>query len=337
MDIDFLGLKPHGLHKELVAELVRKADDLGLKGGTVPGPDALDDAGVHGGPIQIFQHDALCLLRGPGEVAHGLVLRCFPGGVGEGHRQPVTLLELHHVKVHAAGVDPGRRSGFEPPQRQSQVVQGVRQTEAGVHAVGAGVLHAFAHDGAAGEVGAGGQNHGPDGKDRPGGEHHGADCAVFRADLHHFPLADGEMLLAFQGVFHIGLVFPPVRLGPEAPNGGAFALVQKAVLDAAGVGGLCHLAAQSVQLPHQVALAGATDSGVAGHVAHGIQVDGKDDGLHPQPGGGQRRLNACVSGADDGDIKLSGVECFHGKPRLSSVERGRFSPVPASPWPPPAG
>ena len=63
---------------------------------------------------------------------------------------------------------------------------------------------------------------------------------------------------------------------------------------------------QRVQFPDQMALAGAADGGVAGHVAHGVQIDGKDDGLQPQAGGGQRRLDAGVSGADDGNIKLSG-------------------------------
>ena len=130
------------------------------------------------------------------------------------------------------------------------------------------------------------------------------------------------MVLLLQGVLHVLLITPPVRLGPEGPDGGALALVQKPVLDAARVGGLRHLAPQGVQLPDQVALAGAADSRVAGHVAHRIQVDGKDDGLHPQPGGGQRRLDPGVARADHGDIKLSGEEFGHKVEILSSVCMG---------------
>ena len=78
------------------------------------------------------------------------------------------------------------------------------------------------------------------------------------------------MLLPLQGVFHVRLIAPPVRLGTEGPDGGSLALVQQAVLDAARVGGPGHLAPQGVQLPDQMAFAGAADSGVAGHIAHGV-------------------------------------------------------------------
>ena len=133
------------------------------------------------------------------------------------------------------------------------------------------------------------------------------------------------MLLPLQGVLHVFLVPPPVRLGPEGPDRRPLALVQEPVLDAARVGGLCHLAPQGVQLPDQMALAGAADGGVAGHVARRVQVDGEHDGLHPQPGGGQGSLNARVAGADDGDIKLSGVEFGHGKTSENIQDQARCS------------
>ena len=65
-----------------------------------------------------------------------------------------------------------------------------------------------------------------------------------------------------------------------------------------------HFAAQGIQLPDQVALAGAADGGVAGHIAHGIQVDGKENGLEAQPGGGQGGLNAGVARSDDGHVAI---------------------------------
>ena len=65
-------------------------------------------------------------------------------------------LELHLVKVHGAGINPGWGAGLEPPQGQTQFFQGVRQPGGGVHPVGAGVLHPLAHNGAAGEVSPGG-------------------------------------------------------------------------------------------------------------------------------------------------------------------------------------
>ena len=311
LDVQFLGVQTHGLHEQLVAELIREADDLRLKTGAVPGADALDQAGVHGGPVQIFLDDALRLLGGPGEPAYRLVIGRVLRGIGEGHRNLVPRLDLHLVKVHRPGVDPGGRTGLEPPQGQVQLQQRVRQRTGGVHPVRAGILHTGADDGAALEIGAGGQNGGLHIVHRAGGKDHLADGAAVRPNLHHLALTHCQVGLAFQGALHPLLVLPAVRLGPEGPDGRAFPEVQQPVLDAAFVGGFGHFAPQGVQLPDQVALAGAADGGVAGHVAHSVQIDGKDDGLQPQAGGGQSRLDAGMSGADDGNIKLSRRKGFH--------------------------
>ena len=181
-----------------------------------------------------------------------------------------------------------------------------------MHAVRAGILHALAHNGPAGKIGARGQNHRPDVKYRAGGEHHLADGTVLCPDFNDLALPDGQVILPLQGVLHVLLVAPPVRLGPQAPDGGPLAPVQKPVLDAAGVGGPGHFAAQGIQLPHQVALAGAADGGIAGHVAHRVQIDGKDNGLQPQPGSCQGRLDPGVTGTHYRDVKLSSVKFGHG-------------------------
>ena len=180
-----------------------------------------------------------------------------------------------------------------------------------MQSIGTGILHAVTDDGTALQIGAGGQNGGPYIVHRAGGKDHLADGAAVRPNLHHLALPHRQVGLAFQGALHPLLVLPAVRLGPEGPDGRAFPEVQQPVLDAAFVGGFGHFAPQGVQLPDQVALAGAADGGVAGHVAHGVQIDGKDDGFQPQASGGQSRLNAGVSGADDGNIKLSGRKSFH--------------------------
>ena len=115
-------------------------------------------------------------------------------------------------------------------------------------------------------------------------------------------------------MLHDLLILPPVRLGPEGVDRGALAPVQHPVLDAGLVRGPAHLAPQGVQLPDQVALAGAADGGVAGHVAHGVQIDGKAHRVQPQPGGGQGRLDARVARADDGDITVSRLIVHIGSP-----------------------
>mgnify|MGYP000140419512 CR=1 FL=1 len=73
------------------------------------------------------------------------------------------------------------------------------------------------------------------------------------------------------------------------------------------VGGLGHLPAQGVQFPDQVALAGAPDGRVAGHVAHRVQVDGEAQGGQPQPGAGQGGLNSRVAGAHHDHLVGAGL------------------------------
>ena len=121
------------------------------------------------------------------------------------------------------------------------------------------------------------------------------------------PLLDPQVFLPLQRLFHDLLIAAAVGLGPKGPDGGAFALVQRPVLDAGFIGGLGHLTAQGVDLPDQMALAGAADGGVAGHIAHCVQVDGEAEGAKAQAGGGQSGLNAGMACAYHGHIKYTSV------------------------------
>ena len=139
---------------------------------------------------------------------------------------------------------------------------------------------------------------GPDAVHRPGVGDHGGHCTLpVGADVHHLRLLHPQVLLQLQGVLHHLLVFPPVCLSPQGPHGGTLAPVQHPILDAGPVRRPGHLAAQCVQLPDQVALAGAADGGV--------------DGLHAHPGRRQGSLDARVSRADDGHIIVAAVKLSH--------------------------
>ena len=108
-------------------------------------------------------------------------------------------------------------------------------------------------------------------------------------------------------MLHHGLILPPVGLRAQRVHGWPFAAVEHPVLDAGLIGRARHLAAERIELAHEVALARTADGGVAGHVADGVHIDGKADGVQSQPRGGQRGLNARVARADDGDVTASGV------------------------------
>ncbi len=162
LNIQFLRVQTHRLDEELMPGLVGKADDLRLDGRAVPGADAGDGAVVQRGAIQIVPDDGVGAVVGVGQIAHRPVFRGGLRGKGKGNRVGVSGLHFHLGKVHAPAVHPGRRTRLEAAQVQTQRLQAVRQRQRGGHAVGAGIPGHVAHDGAAPEIGAGGDDHCPD-------------------------------------------------------------------------------------------------------------------------------------------------------------------------------
>ena len=305
LDIHFLSIQAAGLDKELVAGFLRETDNLGFDAGAVPGTHTGNGAVVHGAPVQVFPDDPVGFLVGVGQVANrGIVDGSFRAE-GEGLHPGISRLQLHFGKINAAPVDPGRGAGFEPAQGKTQGAQTVGKTDAGVHPVRAGGEHVGADDHRGVQIGAGGKNHGFGGVFPAQVGAQAGNGTVFRENFHNLGLFQLQTGLLFQGVLHILLVAPPVRLGPQGVNGRALAPVQHPVLDAAVVRGHAHFPAQGIQLPDQVALSGAADGGVAGHIAHGVQIDGKENGMQSQPGAGQSGFNTGVARADDGNLTFA--------------------------------
>ena len=276
------------------------------------GPHPFDHAGKKRRAVQVGADDGVGGRIGVGQIAHRLVFRRRGRLEGEGHGLRVPRLELHFGIIHAPGVDSGRRAGFKAAQAHPQRPQAVRQGQRGREAVRAGGARHVPHDGAPAQIGARGHHHGAHPVYRPVAGAHGAHRAVLGVDVGDLRLLEAQVFLPLQGVLHDLLIPPAVGLGPQGPHRRALAPVERAVLDAGRVGGPGHLAAQGVQLPHQVALAGAADGGIAGHVAHRVQIDGKDNGLQPQPGSCQGRLDPGVTGTHYRDVKLSSVKFGHG-------------------------
>ena len=137
------------------------------------------------------------------------------------------------------------------------------------------------------------------------------DGAVFNADLNDLGLLHGEAFLHFKSVLHELLVETPVRLRAQRIDRRALPAVQEPVLDAGAVCDLRHLAAERVELADEVALARAADGGVAGHIAHRVEVYGEANGRYAEPRGGERRLDPGVSRADHCDIKFSREKFGH--------------------------
>ena len=327
LHIQLLRIQTHRLDEQLVPGLAREPHHLRLDGRAVPGADALDDAGVDGASVQILPDDPVRLPVGVGQIAHRPVFRRALRLKAEGQGRGVPLLYLHFAEIHAAPVDTRRRAGLEPAQGQSQRPQAVRQRVGRVQPVGAGGLDALAHDGLPRQIGAGTQDHGSDLQHRAGAQHHGGHMAILAADLRDLRLPQRQVGLQLQRVLHDLLVFSAVGLCPQRPDGGALAPVQHPVLDARLVRRPRHLAAQRVQLPHQMPLARAADGRVAGHVAHRVQADRQAYRLHAHPRRRQRRLDARVTGADHRHVIASAVKFSHIRAHLACINTLLY-PVP---------
>ena len=92
-----------------------------------------------------------------------------------------------------------------------------------------------------------------------------------------------------------------VDLAAWSPNGGALGPVQQSELDARGVRQTAHDPVHGVDLTHEMPLAQAADSGVAGHFADGLQLLGQKQGSGPRARRGGGGFTAGVAAADDDD------------------------------------
>ena len=118
------------------------------------------------------------------------------------------------------------------------------------------------------------------------------------------------MLLPLEQLLHMLLIAPPVGLRAQRVDGGTLAEIQHPILDAAGVRRLSHLAAERVQLPHEMTLARPADCGIAWHIPHGVEIDREHGCAQPQPCTGKARLDPGMSRADHRNIIVSRIK-FH--------------------------
>ena len=244
---------------------------------------------------------------GVGEVADGLVFDRLHGGKRERLDLLVARLQLHVREVDRARVHARRCAGLEAAHPQPQRLTAFGQRARGRQPVGAGIAQHVTHDRAPAQIRARGEHCRAAAVDGAVCRHDGADMPVLRLDGDDLCLLDAQVRLQLERVLHHGLIFAPVGLRAQRVHRRTFAAVEHPVLDAGLIGRTRHLAAERVELAHKMSLARAADGGVAGHIADGIHIDGKADGVQPQPGGGQRGLNARVPRTDDGDVTASGV------------------------------
>ena len=87
-------------------------------------------------------------------------------------------------------------------------------------------------------------------------------------------------------------------------HGGPLAAVEHAELDAGGVDGPAHGAAEGVDFADDLPLAHAADGRIAAHQGDGVEVAGQQRGLRAHARSGQRRLHAGVAAADHQNVEI---------------------------------
>ena len=108
-------------------------------------------------------------------------------------------------------------------------------------------------------------------------------------------------------MLHVVAVSTAVNLRAQGVHGRTFAEIEDTALQRVAVSRFAHLAAEGVNLPHEMAFGRAADRGIARHIADPVKVDCKN---RSEPSRSERRFNAGVTGADDSDIVVF-CKIFH--------------------------
>jgi hypothetical protein len=168
--------------------------------------------------------------------------------------------------VDRATVEPRRRPGLEPPQREAQRAQVLAQLERRRLAdptarapLGPGVQHPA-------QESPGGHDHRVAGDPRTIDQDHpaGATCPFSHVDTRHHALHDGDHRVSRERGAGVRAVAGLVDLDPGRAHRRALAAVQDPAVDRAGVGGAAHEAAERLDLLDEVPLRYPADARVAG-------------------------------------------------------------------------
>ena len=220
----------------------------------------------------------------------------------------VARLLLAAGEVDAAAVNARRRTGFEPPLWQLQLLEPCTQAARSRVSRSARAVMVQAHMDLAVQKSPGGQHHGFGAEGDADLRHRAHDPVAFQQQIIDRLLKQAQVGLVFQHAPDRGLVQNPIGLGAGGAHGRAFAGIENTKLDAGLVGGQSHRAAQGVHLFDQMAFANAANRWIATHLPQGLDVVGQQQGLASHARRRQRRLRAGMAAADNDDVKVFRVQ-----------------------------
>ncbi len=275
-----------------MAFALRELDHLVLEGGAVARADAGDGAGVEGREVKVFADHPLRLRPGVAEVTDHPVAYPPPGEEGEGLGRLVAGLGKEAAPVDGVSVQAHGGARLEAGHLQAQGFEAFGQFARRGLVGPAGRIGGGADENAAAQEGARGYDH------RVGRDlvilqqAHAAAAAIRFQQGGDDALAEPQAGRGLEQALHVQVVERFVVLAARGAYGRPLGAVEELEVDAGGVGGAGHDPAQGVDLLHQVTLGDAADGRVAGHLGHGLQVHGQQQGVGAQARRGAGRLDA---------------------------------------------
>jgi hypothetical protein len=221
------------------------------------------------------------------------------------HRLFVAGLLVENRQIDRSAGETRGRAGFESAELKAEARQAAGKAARGGFAdsPAGGLRFAGVHQGA--EERAGGDDHGPAIQAAAVFERHRRDAAGIGDDVLDFAGDDLQAASAGEEALDLGGVAVFVGLRPGAPDGGALAAIQHAELDAGGVGGQAHQAAEGVDLADHLPLGQPADGGVARHGADARRIECHQRHRRAESGRGPRGFGAGVATADDDDVVIA--------------------------------
>ena len=133
------------------------------------------------------------------------------------------------------------------------------------------------------------------------------DPVVFHEKARHISLLEIQAGLVLEKGLEAKLVSLLVTLGTGRPDTRSFRRIQHPELDARGVRVQPHHAAERIDFSHHMALGESANGWIAGHLADGIGILGKNEGFAAQSGGSHCRFDPRMTGADYHDVVWLGI------------------------------
>ncbi len=215
----------------------------------------------------------------------------------------VTALLLEPRVVDRGAPQTRRGAGLQPPEREPEITQRVREVDRRELARPAGAVPYQSHVDQPTEKGPGRDDDRPRAMADADLILDADDPARVEDEARRLTLPDLQARLALDGPLHRAPIAGAIALGARRAHRRSARSVERLELDRGVVGVASHLAAERVDLADQVTLRGAADGRVARHLADRVEVHGEQQRAASHARGGQRGLASRVTGADYDDVK----------------------------------